>query len=106
MVPISTIFEKLLCGRRSLDAEDAAGVELGKPLPGSDAVEASRRRYTSHLSYCWLGICPNLRNAERVKQDLKEDGYSCARKVIALKVPGIKCGESVGLKGCVPPSSF
>lgn len=44
MVPISTIFEKLLCGRRSLDAEDAAGVELGKPLPGSDAVEASRRR--------------------------------------------------------------
>jgi len=44
VVPISTIFEKLLCGRRSLDAEDAAGVELGKPLPGSDAVEASRRR--------------------------------------------------------------
>jgi hypothetical protein len=66
VVPISTIFEKLLCGRRSLDAEDAAGVELGKPLPGSDAVEASRRRYTSHLSYCWLGICPSSRNVKRV----------------------------------------
>lgn len=95
MVPISTIFEKLLCGRRSLDAEDAAGVELGKPLPGSDAVEASRRRYTSHLSCCWLGICPSLRNVESLTRT-QEDGYSCARKVIALEVPGIKCGESVG----------
>ena len=36
----------------------------------------------------------------------QEDRYSCARKVIALKVPGIKCGESVGWKGCVPPSSL
>ncbi|KAG0573327.1 hypothetical protein KC19_VG168700 [Ceratodon purpureus] len=44
IIPVSAICEKIFCRQRSLISEEAPGVELGKPLPGSDAVEASRRR--------------------------------------------------------------
>lgn len=93
MVPISTIFEKLFCGRRSLDAEDAAGVELGKPLPGSDAVEASRRRYTSHLSCCWLGISPSLRNVERVQQEFRKMDIHVLEKSLHWKFWALRVGN-------------
>lgn len=43
--PISAIFEKIFCWQRGPIFDEGPGVELGKPLPGSDAVEASRRRY-------------------------------------------------------------
>ncbi|KAG0576582.1 hypothetical protein KC19_5G091300 [Ceratodon purpureus] len=43
--PISTVFEKMFCGQRSqASIVGAPDVELGKPLPGSDSAEASRRR--------------------------------------------------------------
>jgi membrane associated rhomboid family serine protease len=43
--PISTVLEKLCCGQRSqLTPNDVSSVAPGKPLPGSDSVEASRRR--------------------------------------------------------------
>lgn len=43
--PIATIFERLLCGRRSEASDEARGYTLGgDPLPGSDPIEASRRR--------------------------------------------------------------
>ncbi|XP_015877153.3 rhomboid-like protein 19 [Ziziphus jujuba] len=42
--PIATIFHRMLCGR-SEDSTDAQGYTLGgAPLPGSDPIEASRRR--------------------------------------------------------------
>jgi hypothetical protein len=42
--PISTVFEKMFCGQRSQESVAGPDVELGKPLPGSDSAEASRRR--------------------------------------------------------------
>jgi hypothetical protein len=42
--PVSAICEKIFCRQRSQVSDEAPGVELGKPLPGSDAMEASRRR--------------------------------------------------------------
>ncbi|KAK4403870.1 Rhomboid-like protein 19 [Sesamum angolense] len=43
--PLATIFERLLCGRRSESSDEPRGYTLGvASLPGSDPVEASRRR--------------------------------------------------------------
>ncbi|KAL0358679.1 UNVERIFIED_CONTAM: Rhomboid-like protein 19 [Sesamum angustifolium] len=43
--PLATIFERLLCGRRSEASDEPRGYTLGvASLPGSDPVEASRRR--------------------------------------------------------------
>ncbi|XP_027088848.1 rhomboid-like protein 19 [Coffea eugenioides] len=43
--PIATIFGRLCCGRRSETSDEARGHTLGgEPLPGSDPIEASRRR--------------------------------------------------------------
>lgn len=43
--PIATIFGRLCCGRRSENSDEARGYTLGgEPLPGSDPIEASRRR--------------------------------------------------------------
>jgi hypothetical protein len=43
--PISVICDKLFCGRRSKTGEEGQGHILGGvPLPGSDPIEASRRR--------------------------------------------------------------
>ncbi|KAH6832718.1 rhomboid protein-like protein [Perilla frutescens var. hirtella] len=43
--PVSTIFERLLCGRRSESSDESAGYASGGSLlPGSDPIEASRRR--------------------------------------------------------------
>lgn len=43
--PIATIFERLLCGRRSDISNEESGYTLGgSTLPGSDPIEASRRR--------------------------------------------------------------
>ncbi|KAK7279668.1 hypothetical protein RJT34_24724 [Clitoria ternatea] len=42
--PIASIFHRMLCGR-SAASNDAQGYTLGsEPLPGSDSIEASRRR--------------------------------------------------------------
>lgn len=42
--PIANIFHRMLCGR-SEGSTDAQGYALGgAPLPGSDPIEASRRR--------------------------------------------------------------
>lgn len=48
--PVSATCEKIFCRQRNLISDEATGVELGKPLPGSDAVEASRRRYIPTFS--------------------------------------------------------
>ncbi|XP_024397883.1 rhomboid-like protein 19 [Physcomitrium patens] len=42
--PIATIFENIFCKQRRQVSNEGPGVDLGKPLPGSDSVEASRRR--------------------------------------------------------------
>ncbi|KAI3458996.1 hypothetical protein Pfo_015659 [Paulownia fortunei] len=43
--PVATIFERMLCGRRSEISDETRGNTLGgASLPGSDPVEASRRR--------------------------------------------------------------
>ncbi|XP_015071427.1 rhomboid-like protein 19 [Solanum pennellii] len=43
--PIATIFERMLCGRRSETSNEERGYTLGgSTLPGSDPIEASRRR--------------------------------------------------------------
>ncbi|KAI3470455.1 hypothetical protein Pfo_027118 [Paulownia fortunei] len=43
--PVATIFERLLCGRRSESSDESRGYTLGGTLlPGSDPIEASRRR--------------------------------------------------------------
>jgi membrane associated rhomboid family serine protease len=42
--PISAICEKIFCRQRGSISDEGPGDEPGKPLPGSDAVEASRRR--------------------------------------------------------------
>ncbi|CAA2961123.1 rhomboid 19 [Olea europaea subsp. europaea] len=43
--PIATIFERMLCGRRSEISDESGGYTLGgTTLPGSDPIEASRRR--------------------------------------------------------------
>ncbi|PIN11100.1 putative membrane protein [Handroanthus impetiginosus] len=43
--PIATIFERILCGRRSESSDQSGGYTLGgASLPGSDPIEASRRR--------------------------------------------------------------
>lgn len=43
--PIATVFERMLCGRRSEVSDEGRGYTLGgEPLPGSDPIEASRRR--------------------------------------------------------------
>ncbi|KAK6791660.1 hypothetical protein RDI58_010741 [Solanum bulbocastanum] len=43
--PIATIFERMLCGRRSETSKEERGYTLGgSTLPGSDPIEASRRR--------------------------------------------------------------
>uniref|UniRef100_A0A1D1XS99 Transmembrane protein 115 n=1 Tax=Anthurium amnicola TaxID=1678845 RepID=A0A1D1XS99_9ARAE len=42
--PVASVFHRLLCGRSEIDAE-AKGYTLGgSPLPGSDPIDASRRR--------------------------------------------------------------
>jgi len=47
--PISAVFEKIFCGQRSQETSvEGSSIETGKPLPGSDTVEASRRRYKSY----------------------------------------------------------
>jgi len=48
--PISAVFEKMFCGQRSQQTSvEGPSDESGKPLPGSDSVEASRRRYIKLL---------------------------------------------------------
>ncbi|MCD7461214.1 Rhomboid-like protein 19 [Datura stramonium] len=43
--PIATVFERMLCGRRSETSNEERGYTLGgSTLPGSDPIEASRRR--------------------------------------------------------------
>jgi len=43
--PIASIFHRMLCWGRSDASNDAQGYTLGgEPLPGSDPIEASRRR--------------------------------------------------------------
>lgn len=43
--PVATIFERLFCGRRPESSDDSTGYTLGGSLlPGSDPIEASRRR--------------------------------------------------------------
>ncbi len=42
--PVFAIFEKIFCGRRNQVLEEGQDFDLGKPLPGSDPVEANRRR--------------------------------------------------------------
>ncbi|KAL3520689.1 hypothetical protein ACH5RR_018838 [Cinchona calisaya] len=43
--PIATIFGRMFCGRRSETLDEARGHSVGgDPLPGSDPIEASRRR--------------------------------------------------------------
>ncbi|GAQ91651.1 hypothetical protein KFL_008260030 [Klebsormidium nitens] len=43
--PVTTILSKIFCGRRSAEGEEGTGHILGgKPLPGSDPAEATRRR--------------------------------------------------------------
>ncbi|KAH6763595.1 rhomboid protein-like protein [Perilla frutescens var. hirtella] len=43
--PVATIFDRLLCGRRSESSDESAGYTSGGSLlPGSDPIEASRRR--------------------------------------------------------------
>ncbi|CAI9091072.1 OLC1v1025992C2 [Oldenlandia corymbosa var. corymbosa] len=43
--PVATIFERMLCGRRSGASNEASGYTMGDdPLLGSDPIEASRRR--------------------------------------------------------------
>ncbi|XP_010534279.1 PREDICTED: rhomboid-like protein 19 [Tarenaya hassleriana] len=42
--PIATIFHRMLCGRSDASAEGHGYTLGGAPLPGSDPVEASRRR--------------------------------------------------------------
>lgn len=43
--PLATIFERIFCGRRSETSDETRGYTLGgDSLPGSDPVEASRRR--------------------------------------------------------------
>ncbi|KAM3290097.1 rhomboid-like protein 19 isoform X1 [Capsicum chacoense] len=43
--PIATVFERMLCGRRSETSNEERGYTLGgSMLPGSDPIEASRRR--------------------------------------------------------------
>ena len=64
VTPISTIFENIFCGRRSPVPDEGQDYELGKPLPGSDPVEASRRRYiwlevdwAHHIKVKVIGRC-------------------------------------------------
>ncbi|KAL6501114.1 Rhomboid-like protein 19 [Orobanche hederae] len=43
--PIATILERLICGKRTVSSDDSTGYTLGgTSLPGSDPIEASRRR--------------------------------------------------------------
>ncbi|XP_073274021.1 rhomboid-like protein 19 [Primulina huaijiensis] len=43
--PVAAIFERMLCGRRSETSEESRGYALGgSSFPGSDPIEASRRR--------------------------------------------------------------
>lgn len=50
--PVATIFERLLCGRRSESSDETRGYTLGgSALPSSDPIEASRRRYSFVCHY-------------------------------------------------------
>ncbi|KAL0298672.1 UNVERIFIED_CONTAM: Rhomboid-like protein 19, partial [Sesamum radiatum] len=43
--PVATIFERMFCGRRSETPDQTRGYTLGgASLPGSDSIDASRRR--------------------------------------------------------------
>ncbi|KAK4385871.1 Rhomboid-like protein 19 [Sesamum angolense] len=43
--PVATIFERMFCGRRSENPDQTRGYTLGgASLPGSDSIDASRRR--------------------------------------------------------------
>ncbi|CAA6662430.1 unnamed protein product [Spirodela intermedia] len=42
--PIASVFHRLLCGRFEISDQDKGSREGGSPLPGSDPIEASRRR--------------------------------------------------------------
>ncbi|XP_074591359.1 rhomboid-like protein 19 [Curcuma longa] len=43
--PIASLFHLIFCGRRSNSSGESRGYELdGSPLPGSDSIEANRRR--------------------------------------------------------------
>ncbi|KAG6518957.1 hypothetical protein ZIOFF_022443 [Zingiber officinale] len=43
--PIGSLFHLIFCGRRSNSSSESRGYELDdSPLPGSDSIEANRRR--------------------------------------------------------------
>lgn len=43
--PIASLFDRLFCGRADNSIEGKGQTLGGNPLPGSDPIEASRRRY-------------------------------------------------------------
>lgn len=47
MEPIASLFDRLLCGRSEASGEPRGQTLGGAPLPGSDPIEASRRRYVT-----------------------------------------------------------
>ncbi|KAL6569065.1 Rhomboid-like protein 19 [Orobanche gracilis] len=55
--PIASIFHRMLCGRSDA-SNDAQGYALGgQPLPGSDSIEASRRRNFAVVLFSFNQIC-------------------------------------------------
>jgi len=54
--PIASIFHRMLCGR-SNSSNNAQGYNLeSEPLPGSDSIEASRRRwlFIAVVNFDWI----------------------------------------------------
>ncbi|KAK9676559.1 hypothetical protein RND81_11G085100 [Saponaria officinalis] len=47
--PLSSIFHRLFCGRSSTSDDGNGYVGGGIPLPGSDPIEASRRRWLDQV---------------------------------------------------------
>lgn len=51
MGPIASVFHRLLCGRFEISDQDKGSRGGESPLPGSDPIEASRRRYDCCLPF-------------------------------------------------------
>lgn len=74
--PIATIFHRMLCGRSETSNEAKGYVLGGTPLPGSDPIEASRRRERGARALEERLAAERLaaaRNAEDSKDDASEN---------------------------------
>ena len=93
MNPISTVFERMFCGQRSQASAAVSDVELGKPLPGSDSAEASRRRYiySCYFEVILLVLHTENRNSCKLWRNTRSVGYDYLDPCSFLYVQGERC---------------